>query len=314
MIRFSFYRVTRQQFHRVSLFCRVQGENMTYEDFKNEVLGKGFDIDGAYGQQCFDGAMYYSQCLGYPVFHCPITGYVQDIWELRQTSGILEFYDEVELLEPGDIVVFKRSTYTPLSHIAIFDHDVDGIYGAFLGQNQGGAACPSGGSAFNIIDLPYSATYSTAFRPKCFAKIEDPEEPPKIVPGKSGSIYRLYNAANGDHLYTQSISEANSLLQIGWIYEGIGWIAPKEGDPVYRLYAEGRHIFTTNPAEQKNMILQGAVDEGIAFRSSGPIEIWRMYNPNTGDHVLTASRDEHDALSKAGWYCEGQKLSAMETP
>ncbi len=96
----------------------------TYEQFKNEVLGKGFDIDGAYGPQCFDGAMYYSQWLGYPVFNCTVTGYVQDIWTQRKTSGILNYYDEVELLQPGDIVVFKVHPSTPLSHIAIFDHDL----------------------------------------------------------------------------------------------------------------------------------------------------------------------------------------------
>lgn len=284
---------------------------MTYEDFKNEVLGKGFDIDGAYGQQCFDGAMYYSQCLGYPVFHCPITGYVQDIWELRQTSGILEFYDEVELLEPGDIVVFKRSTYTPLSHIAIFDHDVNGIYGAFLGQNQGGAACPSGGSAFNIIDLPYSATYPTAFRPKCFAQVENLEEPPEIVPGKSGSIYRLYNAANGDHLYTQSLEEANSLLQVGWIDEGVGWIAPKNGDPVYRLYNQtrGLHLYTSSRAEADSLLQAGWTDEGVAFRSGGTHPVYRMYNPNSGCHLLTPSRKEHNTLAQTGWYCEGTDLN-----
>lgn len=287
---------------------------MTYEDFKNEVLGKGFDIDGAYGQQCFDGAMYYSQCLGYPVFHCPITGYVQDIWELRQTSGILEFYDEVELLEPGDIVVFKRSTYTPLSHIAIFDHNVDGVCGAFLGQNQGGIACPSGGSAFNIISLPYSATYPTAFRPKCFTKIEnpeEPEEPPKIVPGKSGSIYRLYNAANGDHLYTQSLEEANSLLQIGWIDEGVGWIAPKDGDPVYRLYNQNRglHLYTSSRAEADSLLQAGWTDEGAAFRSGGIHPVYRMYNPNSGCHLLTPSRKEHNTLAQTGWYCEGTDLN-----
>ncbi|HEO7457947.1 TPA: lysin, partial [Streptococcus agalactiae] len=33
----------------------------------------------------------------------------------------------------------------------------------FLGQNQGGA-----NGAYNIVKIPYSATYPTAFRPKVF--------------------------------------------------------------------------------------------------------------------------------------------------
>ena len=299
---------------------------MTYEDFKNEVLGKGYDIDGAFGEQCFDGAMYYSKWLGYPVFHCGITGYVQDIWEMRQTSGILEYYDEVEYLEPGDIVVFKKSPQTPLSHIAIFDSDIDGSYGRFLGQNQGGTVVSSnGGSAFNLIALPYSATYPTAFRPKCFVEEPDPApvKPAQPIPeGETGSIYRFYNLYTGDHFYTQNIDEANQLYglvtcetgqkkTIGWAYEGIAWVAPENGDPVYRLYepTTGQHIYTPDPAERASLVGSGWNDEGIAWYSGGSHPVYRLYNPNSGEHLLTPDRHEHDALCGSGWICEGTDIN-----
>lgn len=68
-------------------------------------------------------------------------------------------------MQAGDIAVFKEvAGVTPYSHIAIFDSDIDGKFGWFLGQNQGGK-----GGAFNLIKLPYYATFDTAFRPKCFA-------------------------------------------------------------------------------------------------------------------------------------------------
>lgn len=68
-------------------------------------------------------------------------------------------------MQAGDIAVFKEvADVTPYSHIAIFDSDIDGKQGWFLGQNQGGA-----GGAFNLVKLPYYATFDTAFRPKCFA-------------------------------------------------------------------------------------------------------------------------------------------------
>lgn len=481
---------------------------MTYEEFKREVLNNGFDEDKAYGWQCVDLYLHYCKRLGYEPAHCLKTKYAQDLWTERKTNGILNSFIEVTEMLPGDVAVFKKSAATPLSHVAIFDSDAGGGYGWFLGQNQGSAFThPIGGSATNLIKLPYSATYDTAFRPKCFMQadeknpafplagadlsehnskdfdasgldfvilriaygtIEDknfahyakrfkdkikgvyvfdyalnddqarseaefavntiqkygldipvifydfeydsrtyaagqgvnltkqdiqrhtriftdrvkelgyqpgvylnldywntvyggysfldtkvwfasynPSLPideeaadiwqfastpydqnrakpdafefikaadPALEEGPLGSIYRLYNPNDGDHLYTEFIAEAYACVREGWRYEGVAWIADDEGDPVYRLYVDGRHIFTANEAEMKAMVLQGAADEGIAFRSSGPVEIWRMYNPNTGDHVLTASRDEHDALSKAGWYCEGQKLSAMETP
>lgn len=136
---------------------------INYQDFKNAVLGKRIDIDGAYGSQCWDGAMYWYEKLGYPRISCTVSKYAKDIWIYRKTNGILRNSIEVSIYKPGDIVVFKEvPNVTPYSHIAIFDSDIDGKYGWFLGQNQGGV-----GGAFNLCKFPYSATYDTGFRPKC---------------------------------------------------------------------------------------------------------------------------------------------------
>lgn len=137
---------------------------MNYNDFKRAVLGKAFDIDGYYGAQCWDGGAKYLMYLGYPVIDCTVSGYAKDIWIYRRTNGILNFCNEVSVLQSGDIVIFKEvPNVTPFSHIAIFDSDIDGRYGWFLGQNQGGA-----NGAFTLCKFPYSATYDTSFRPKCF--------------------------------------------------------------------------------------------------------------------------------------------------
>ncbi len=183
----------------------------SYNDFKASVMGKAFDIDGYYGAQCWDGYAKYCRYLGYPICHCTVTGYVQDIWTQRKVNGILNRFNEVTVMQPGDVAVFKPCNATPLSHIAIFDHDAGGGYGWFLGQNQGRFnevtvmqpgdvavfkpcnATPlshiaifdhdAGGGygwflgqnqggyngSFNVVKLPYSATYDTAFRPKVFA-------------------------------------------------------------------------------------------------------------------------------------------------
>lgn len=137
---------------------------MTYEQFKNQVLGKCYDIDGYYSAQCWDGTMKYMIDLGYKAIHCTTSGYAKDIWNNRKTNGILNYCNEVTVMQPGDIAVFKEvAGWTPYSHIAIFDHNAGGGYGWFLGQNQGGV-----NGAFNLCKLPYSATFDTAFRPKCF--------------------------------------------------------------------------------------------------------------------------------------------------
>lgn len=145
---------------------------VSYLDFKSRVLNHGFDHDGgAYGWQCWDGFAEWCVANGIPIINTdPVnhSGYAMDLWELRQSNGMLTYFDEVETMEGGDVAVFKEvAGVTPSSHVAIFDSDIDGTYGWFLGQNQGSTIThPNGGSAFNLVMLPYSATYPTAFRIK----------------------------------------------------------------------------------------------------------------------------------------------------
>lgn len=159
---------------------------VSYLDFKSRVLNHGFDHDGgAYGWQCWDGFAEWCVANGIPIINTdPVnhTGYAMDLWELRQSNGMLTYFDEVETMEGGDVAVFKEvAGVTPSSHVAIYDSDIDGTYGWFLGQNQGGIPNPNGGSAFNLVMLPYSATYSTAFRVKKGAKMQ--------VKNVNGDIY-----------------------------------------------------------------------------------------------------------------------------
>lgn len=144
----------------------------SYQEFKNQVLGKAFDIDGYYGAQCWDGMAYYQRWLGYPITNTDIHGYACDIWESRKTNGILNNFNEVTVMQAGDIAIFRKvANWTPYSHVAIFDHDAGGGYGWFLGQNQGGVGY------FTLQKLPYFATFDTAFRPKCFASASKPVTP-----------------------------------------------------------------------------------------------------------------------------------------
>ena len=140
---------------------------MTFLEFRNEVLGKAYDLDGSYGAQCWDGYAYYMQKLGYKAAYCTSSGFVKDIWENRHRNGMLNYCDEVSVMQQGDIAVFKEdAAWTPYSHIAIFVKDLGNGFGLFLGQNQGGK-----NGAFNEVKLPYGATYQTAFRPKCFKNL-----------------------------------------------------------------------------------------------------------------------------------------------
>ena len=170
----------------------------SYQEFKNMVLGKAFDVDGWYGAQCWDGYAYYMQYLALKPAWCTTTGYVQDIYTNMDSNGMKEQCDLVYDLQAGDIVVFPRNSVTPLSHVAIFDSDAGNGNGNFLGQNQ--TSSDASGSAFSIAQLPYSATYHYAFRPKILAQQQaeqnpkpQPEQKPVKVKDETATFESLVN-------------------------------------------------------------------------------------------------------------------------
>ena len=140
----------------------------------------------------------------------------------------------------------------------------------------------------------------------------------KVIAGVP--VYRLYNAkGNGDHLFTTSAFEKNTLTLRGWKYEGIAWYEPKtSATPVYRSYNpnNGLHMYTGSKAERTAMTGAGWKQEGIAFYSctvSGRVPVYRLYNPNNGQHFFTKTISEKNALVKAGWKYEGVGFYALGT-
>lgn len=131
------------------------------------------------------------------------------------------------------------------------------------------------------------------------------------------TMYRLYNPNTGEHFYTATEEERDDLSRVGWTYEGIGWIAPTTGDPVYRLYNPnapgGDHHYTGSKEERDNLVSVGWRYEGIGWYSGGPVKIYRQYNPNasSGTHNYTASLEENDMLVSLGWRYEGIGWDAL---
>lgn len=216
-----------------------------------------------------------------------------DFWTGREGNGILKLCDPVDTLQDGDIVI-SAGSMPQYGHIWIY------YQGQALSQN--------------VLDDPRALLYPLSWqgdiygilRPKKLAK--ETVKPVEKEPARS--VYRLYNPASGDHLYTQSHAEALSVQAGGWKYEGVAWKAPESGDLVMRLCNpyNGIHHFTTDQKEIQALQKLGWNLEGAAFRSGGNTPIYRLYNPNGGQHILTGARAEHDALCKAGWICEGQPL------
>lgn len=125
------------------------------------------------------------------------------------------------------------------------------------------------------------------------------------------AIYRVYNPNSGEHFYTANAAERDHLAKIGWNYEGVGWKAPKTGEPIYRLYNKnaGDHHYTTNAAERDHLVSLGWKDEGVTAYSDAEksVPVYRQYNPNAkaGAHNFTTNVAENNMLVGVGWKAEG---------
>ena len=202
---------------------------MSYQDFKNTHLGNGYDIDGWFGDQCWDGFAEYCKYLGYPVINCTDSGYAQDLWTQRHSNGILNYFDEVEVMQAGDVAIFDVTPSTPYSHVAIFDSDAGNGYGYFLGQNQGGEQKnPNGGGVFNIVALPYSATFATAFRPKSINAqvITNSSESSPVASGMKKDDYFIDVSAYQPGDLTDICNASGTRNTIIKVSEGVGWLSP----------------------------------------------------------------------------------------
>ncbi|KFJ06016.1 fused hypothetical protein [Bifidobacterium thermophilum] len=142
--------------------------------------------------------------------------------------------------------------------------------------------------------------------------------PVTVTAADTVAMYRLYNKYTGEHFYTSSSVERDSLVKVGWRSEGTGWVAPVSGAPVYRLYnpyvAGGDHHYTMSTKERDALVKAGWRSEGVGWYSGGSVKVLRQYNPyaKTGTHNYTTDPREDTALVKAGWRAEGTGWYAVK--
>lgn len=155
----------------------------TIHDFYLFANGKAFDIDGAFGAQCWDGYAEYCNWLGVPYANCRLTGYACDIWNDRNNNGSSQYFDFIaspNVLKDGDIVIWQICPDYPSSHIAIFRKYNDNAKqtAVILGQNQASAGANGMGSAFsqNVLTL---RGFAGALRPKKLQVSKPAEVKPK---------------------------------------------------------------------------------------------------------------------------------------
>ena len=148
----------------------------TPNEFRNATLGKSYDLDGSYGEQCWDYYAYFLVQNAIPVSaYCSLTGYVCDLWRLKDKYEYYKYFDyitDAKDLQPGDWCFWDRGSSHNSSHVAMYMLDPQTGNPVELGQNQGypyvtektttwdimGALRWKG---WNKVDIPFGASIKT---------------------------------------------------------------------------------------------------------------------------------------------------------
>ena len=174
-------------------------------------------------------------------------------------------------------------------------------------QSQG----HSGGYLYTIDISERDATTAAGYTAQGIACFIDP-----ALSQTNVALYRSYNPATDDHLYTISAAEVASAQQLyGYTPEGTaGYVQAAAGNnlvPLYRLFKKV-HFYTTDPNERAKAIHQKHfADEGIACyvypdAAPGPQPFYRSVHAATGGHFYTMSMADRDAATnKRGHTGEG---------
>lgn len=143
----------------------------SYQAFKNDVLGNGYDVDGVFGEQCVDMAKLLAGNAGRPspYWLSQPDGYAYQGWT-NQASREYNVADYFTLVfnkgdvKQGDLVVLNNTTSNPYGHIAFADTDWDAstTSAVLLGQNQVNASATVGyPNTLTTVDV---TTFLGAFR------------------------------------------------------------------------------------------------------------------------------------------------------
>lgn len=138
-----------------------------------------------------------------------------------------------------------------------------------------------------------------------WAEEVDPVIIPDIQIDDGQAIYRLYNPS-GFHMFTASHDEAQGLVNAGWEYEGLAWIAPKDGAGVFRFVKGASHTFTISEKEKTSFVENNFSEEGLAFYAKNDnsfpyLPVYALFNPGNGDYIYTINPSEVGSLLGLGW-------------
>lgn len=151
----------------------VKVAHATYQQFRDATLGNGYNVDQAYGNQCWDfcALLWWQYGL---TLHTGPKSWASECWTVSRSLNAVPPFTQVTRvseIKRGDCVVFRGTSNYPTGHIAFADEDYkEGMTRMnFLGQNQGqGSLNPS-----NIANISL-ANFIGAFRNSNWIKAPEP--------------------------------------------------------------------------------------------------------------------------------------------
>lgn len=190
----------------------------------NSLINQCIDFDGAYGSQCYDEMAYFHYVYTGRWLSTAGTGGAYGIWDARDYNNQGNEYEliyDAKDIKAGDWVVFHNGVY---GHVGMALGSYNNGYVALLGTNQGGYACPGGGSSANVINASL-AEFSGAFRPRIWIQPEPTPEPQPEIDNiyKTGDTFGQYlldhKLTDEEHLWGEDINYYNEQLRQQGILE-----------------------------------------------------------------------------------------------
>ena len=136
----------------------------------------------------------------------------------------------------------------------------------------------------------------------------DPAHVDAVI-GQETTLYRIFNPATGEHIYTYDANEvANATQNLGWSLDGTVSGTTAGTKPVYRLMdlIHGVHIYSTDDNEVQTLVAAGVAQlEGVQFytvpQAEGTDDYYRLSSPDFPHHY-TNDWNEINSLVESGVY------------
>lgn len=173
----------------------------SFQEWRNATYGNGYDVDGWFGEQCWDYvALLYWQ-YGLTLYTRAGGGGAQDCWLVSRAENSRTPFISLtgkQNIKRGDILVFGSAT---VGHISFADEDYNPShpsYIASLGQNQAG-----NGSGYPVNVVNYSLNNFLGIFRNTYWNGVTPPPTPDMGYNKSRYNFVLFNRRKRQEKWTK---------------------------------------------------------------------------------------------------------------